>query len=176
MKNLVYVSKSGIEGKGLFAGKYFDFNEIVFQPKGKILHAKKINWDDMGKEEYDGFLQVGGWEYFDGRPDPEFKYLNHSCNPNMGYRKIKGKVSFVAIKPISKGSEITFDYSTTMSEEMDEEPMPCRCKSKNCRKMIGDFRFLPKEVQNKYLALKIVPSYVLEKPTQKVPMIHKKSF
>jgi len=176
MTSKIYISESGIDGKGLFAGKAFDFNSIVYQPNGKIVQADEIDWDNLGKEAYNGFLQIGAWEYLDGRADSKFRYLNHSCNPNIGYKKLKGRVSFIAIKPIAKGAEITFDYSTTMSEELDQEPMPCKCNSKNCRKVIADFRLLPKDVKKRYMDLGIVPSYVLKECTQTTPMIRKKSF
>lgn len=172
----IYVSKSGIDGKGLFAGRAFEFNEVVYQPRGRVVHAEDIDWDAIGKKGYDEFLQVGAWEYFDGRSDPKFKYLNHSCDPNIGYKNLEGKVSFVAIKPISRGEEITFDYSTTMFEELDEEPMPCNCNSKNCRKVIADLRHLPRRIQRRYLSLGIAPPYVLGECTQKTPMIKKRSF
>ena len=176
MKREIYKSKSGIHGYGLFAKKAFSPREIVYQPSGKIIHAKEINWNSLRKRGYDGFLQVGSWKYLDGRKDPLFRFLNHSCSPNVGFKMLEGKVSFVALSPIPEKTELTFDYSTTMFEELDQEPMPCRCGSKNCRKVIADFRFLPKSIQNKYIKLGVVPSYVLEKPSQKTSMLKKKSF
>ncbi|MEK6935288.1 MAG: SET domain-containing protein-lysine N-methyltransferase [Nanoarchaeota archaeon] len=181
MKNLIYITNSKIansnsDGKGIFADSNFKFKDLVYQPKGKIVNAESIDWDAIGKEGYDGFLQIGGWDYFDGRKDAYFKFLNHSCNPNLGFKNLDGKVSFVAIKPISKNKELTFDYSTTMFEELDEEPMPCICKSKNCRKIIRDFRFLPKKTQEKYIKLGIVPDYVLDECSQEKPMLKNKAF
>ena len=65
-----------------------------------------------------------------------------------------------SIKDIKKGEEITWDYSTTMDE--DKWEMDCVCQSKNCRKRIKDFKYLPKEIQQKYIKLGIVPDYILE--------------
>jgi len=48
--------------------------------------------------------------------------------------------------------------------------------AEKCRKVIADFRFLPKRIQRKYLDLGVVPSYVLGICTQKKPMIKNKAF
>ncbi len=169
----VYVGRSLINGRGLFAGITFRKGGVVYQPTGKIVHANDIDWDSIGKDGYDGFLQVGGWEYVDARKDPHFTNMNHSCNPNLGFKLLEGKVSMVAIKRIFPGRELTFDYSTTMFEEEDEEPMPCHCRAYNCRGVIGDFRLLPEHVQRKYIKLGIVPSYVLDELTMTKPSIQK---
>ena len=66
----------------------------------------------------------------------------------------------VAIMDIHEGEEITWDYSTTMNE--DDWEMDCVCGSKNCRGRIRDFKYLPENVQQKYINLRIVPKYILE--------------
>ena len=48
---------------------------------------------------------------------------------------------------IKKGGELTIDYE--MSEDSDWV-MKCLCGSKSCRKFIGSFKNMPKEVRNKY--------------------------
>lgn len=65
----------------------------------------------------------------------------------------------MAIKDIEKGEEITWDYSTTMDEDIWE--MDCNCGSKKCRKRIRDFKYLPKEIKERYVKLGIVPDYNL---------------
>lgn len=76
----------------------------------------------------------------------------------LGQSKL-GKAVF-ANKNFKAGEEITWDYSTTMDE--DKWEMDCVCQSKNCRKRIKDFKYLPKEIQQKYIKLGIVPDYILE--------------
>ena len=43
----------------------------------------------------------------------------------------------------------------------DNWEMNCKCGSKNCRKIIKNFKYLPKKIQQKYIKLKIVPDYNL---------------
>jgi len=87
-------------------------------------------------------------------------FFNHPCNPNSGLKIQNGKAILVAIKNIKSGEEITWDYSTTMNE--DDWEMDCVCGSKNCRGRIRDFKYLPENVQQKYINLRIVPKYILE--------------
>lgn len=54
------------------------------------------------------------------------KFINHSCDPNTEIMGMK----FIAIKPIAKGDEITFDY--TKNETEIAHPFECAC----CGKMI----------------------------------------
>lgn len=55
-------------------------------------------------------------------------FLNHSCDPNIGY---DGAESIVALRPIAAGTEIRMDYGT-YSFSFDH-PFACRCGAPNCR-------------------------------------------
>ena len=57
-----------------------------------------------------------------------------------------------------KDEEIFYDYSTTMDE--DSWTLQCKCGSQNCRKIVKDFKFLPQELQKKYLELNIVQNFI----------------
>jgi SET domain-containing protein len=83
-------------------------------------------------------------------------FFNHSCDPNAGLKITATKAVLVAIKDISLGQEITWDYSTTMDE--DDWEMNGNCGSNNCSGKIRDFKYLPPEIQQKYLTLDIVQS------------------
>jgi len=39
--------------------------------------------------------------------------------------------------------------------------MDCRCGAKNCRGKIRDFKYLPRDLQERYINLGIVPDFVL---------------
>jgi len=70
--------------------------------------------------------------------------FNHSCEPNMGY---KDPITFVAIKDIIPGEELTFDYAFS---ESFFEPFKCNCRNKNCRKVIKQDDWKISEIQKKY--------------------------
>ena len=73
------------------------------------------------------------------------RILNHSCDPNCG---VRGKFKLVAMRDISIGEQLTWDYE--MTENSDWWLLRCRCGSKLCRKRIGRFDRMPAEVRRKY--------------------------
>jgi uncharacterized protein len=102
-------------------------------------------------------LQIGPDLYIGASGGPD-DYINHSCEPNAGF-KIEGTIAdLYSIRDIAAGEEILFDYSTTLDE--DDFTMSCRCGTPSCRKIIGDGKYLPESVWQKYLSLEIIPEYV----------------
>jgi SET domain-containing protein len=63
----------------------------------------------------------------DGSPrSNRARYINHSCDPNCETDIIKGRILIFAIKNISVGEELTFDYGEEYFKEFIE-PDGCRC-------------------------------------------------
>jgi SET domain-containing protein len=148
-------------GKGVFTLRPFATGELLFPFEGEIIAAKDmpVPYDAVA----DHYMQIGKDLYLGPHPGKETvtldDYTNHSCNPNSGLH-IGERVLLVAIRAISAGEEITWDYSTTMAE--DDWELNCACGSVNCRGRVRDFKHLPEDVQRRYAALGIVSSYVLE--------------
>ncbi len=42
-------------------------------------------------------------------------FMNHSCNPNVGY---KGQITFVAMRNIRTGEELAFDWAMCTDEQL----------------------------------------------------------
>ena len=63
------------------------------------------------------------------------RFLNHSCAPNCKTRVItenrRKHIVIYAIRNISKGEELTYDYMLSESEDMGV----CRCGAPKCRKV-----------------------------------------
>lgn len=161
MLNFHIILQKSRHGKAVFANKDFKRGEFIIEFKGKIYLRKDNPRGFNSKNNH--YLQIGKDSYL-GPVKTMDNYINHSCNPNCGL-KISNKVQLFAINKIRKGEEVTFDYSITMGEDYWE--MDCSCGSKNCRKRIRDFKYLPKNFQQKYIKLGIVPKYILENLKQK---------
>lgn len=141
-------------GKAVFAAETISKGELVIRLGGQRFDRSELphpytDFDDK-------YLQIGRDEYLG--PSGEFDdYINHSCDPNSGLIIDETSVILVALREVSPGEEITFDYSTTMDE--DDWELVCDCGSPICRGTIRDFKKLPDEIQRKYAKLGIVPGY-----------------
>jgi len=152
--------KSKISGSGLFAKQDIKAGESICNMNGELMDLDlMIHKVDNDLEEGSDPLGIDDKMYMD--LDEPYRCCNHSCFPNAFLR---GKNELVAIKDISKDEEITFDYSTTMDDQIPREEqwtMKCKCKSPNCRKVVDQFKFLPRSVQKYYLDNKFAPDFIL---------------
>jgi len=71
-------------------------------------------------------------------------YLNHSCDANVGLR---GDVTFVAMREIRAGEEITHDWCMT---DDDEYELPCNCSSAKCRGILTGKDWIRSELRERY--------------------------
>ena len=134
----IYVGKSDVQGKGVFAGENIKKGQVICQIDGEKIRrelksekeSKKFaNWIGLGKNVWLNPNKT------------KFRYLNHSCNPTAAIVRSR---TLIALHDLKKGEEITFDYSLT-----DIDPywnMECRCNAPNCRKVIRPLYYLPANV------------------------------
>ena len=61
------------------------------------------------------------------------QYINHSCDPNLVARIVKGHILYWSLRPIKRGEELTVDYHF----DKKVERIPCRCGALNCRGTIN---------------------------------------
>ena len=54
------------------------------------------------------------------------EFINHSCDPNLTMRRLRGQIFLYSFRKIRAGEELTVDYGFRCS-------CPCRCGSKKCR-------------------------------------------
>lgn len=140
-------------GKGLFATRDYRPDELILALTGP---PYRRDHPIHGTDEGANLLQTGRRSYI--LLDGPGVYANHSCDPNAGIRKNR---RLVALRTITEGEEIRFDYSTTMDE--DFWTMDCRCGSAACRGRIEDFHRLPPGLRRRYLQLEIVQGFIARK-------------
>lgn len=125
------------KGKGVFAKNNFKTEEVVV--RGRIIRRvpKRTNYS----------FQVGIKKHID--LDIPARLINHSCDPNLGIKNnVFGGYDFVAMRSIKKGEELCWDYC--MSEYHSIAVKRCLCGSKNCRRRIRGFKYLPEKIKAKY--------------------------
>jgi SET domain-containing protein len=118
----------------------------------------------------DHYVQIGANLYM-GHSRKEDDYINHSCDPNCKLVKHNpGTFRLVALRAITEGDEITWDYSTYINEATRARCLKgltinCNCGALNCRKRVGDFRSLPQETLIAYKKAGMFPDFILKNIT-----------
>lgn len=124
----IYVGKSGIQGRGIFAGEDIKRGERIQYVQGKMI---KKTFKDKSPLYARDWIGVGSNTWIDPK-GTFFQFINHSCSPNAA---IVGKKTLIALANIRKDVEISMDYSMT---EVDDHAwkMKCGCGAEKCRKVI----------------------------------------
>ena len=137
---------SAIEGRGLTAAAPIAAGEIVAIKGGHIvdtatLHALPERLQNSDVQIADGFHLVALEE---AEYEPVMLFLNHSCEPNVGFA---GNIVLVAMRGIAAGEELTTDYA--LFDDYDGE-MECRCGTASCRGVISGRDWQRPELQQRY--------------------------
>lgn len=141
------VRTSPIHGKGLFATANISRDEVVIVKGGHIVSKEFLNEKvtaALGPAE----LQIDDQLFIspvmtDEREDSMI-YSNHSCEANLG---IRGEITFVALRDIKAGEELTHDWAMT---DNDDSSLQCRCGAANCRGTVTGQDWRRPELQEKY--------------------------
>ena len=138
---------SPIEGRGLFARQAISDGEIVAVKGGAVMDSDALALirNDVSPAE----IQIEDHLYIAPRTTAEVEEnilcLNHSCQPNVG---VRGQITFVAMRDIPAGSELTIDYAVTDGDPT--ERMECSCLAPECRKMITGSDWRLPELRRRY--------------------------
>lgn len=140
----VEVRESGIDNKGIFAKELIQAGEIVYVKGGHILSRSEL----FSSGVINSYLPISD-DYFVGaisatEEESVKLYNNHSCDPNCG---MHGEITFVAIRDILPGEELTVDYAFVDNEDYTFE---CNCGSPKCRHIITGFDWKIKRLQDEY--------------------------
>src|SRR5262245_53880538 len=138
---------SPIEGRGLFARHAISAGEIVAVKGGAIMDGAAFA--RIRAQVSPAEIQIEDDLYIAPRRAEEVEAnilcLNHSCAPNVG---VRGQITFVAMRDIPPGSELTIDYA--MIDGDPAERMACACGARECRKVITGSDWRRPELQRRY--------------------------
>jgi SET domain-containing protein len=115
------VRRSKIHGRGLFATPDIAKDGIVAIKGGHIVDRETLRRDitpRLGQVE----IQIGNDLFIapvtDAERELSMLYTNHSCDPNIG---IRGEITFVAMRDIRTGEELTHDWTMTDNDDYSVE-------------------------------------------------------
>lgn len=118
-----------------------EFGGKVYTDKELDALSDKININNV--------LQVGPNLYL-GPSGNVDDHIRHSCNPNCYVHTSGRRAILYSLYVIPADGEITFDYSSSSSDDLSSWAMKCTCGSPNCRKIISGFQHLDEKMQEHY--------------------------
>jgi SET domain-containing protein len=126
------VAKSRIERYGVFADEPIPVGKLVIEYTGE-----KITLSQSKRRALRQFASGKNVRIYSVRLNQRWiidassggsgaEFVNHSCDPNLTVRKLRGKVLLYSHKKIRRGQELTLDYGFRCS-------CSCNCGARNCR-------------------------------------------
>lgn len=126
------VGRSRIERYGVFTGEAIPARKRVIQYTGErigereaLRRAVRMFRAGMAGRIYTVRLNRR-WKIDGSVGGSGAELINHSCDPNLTMRKIRGQIFLYSFRKIKAGEELTLDYGFHCS-------CPCRCGSSKCR-------------------------------------------
>ena len=122
------VRASTIHRLGVFANEAIPPRRKVIEYTGERIsrYEGRRRWDP--KRSYlfqlDAYWQIDGAIGGSGA-----EYINHSCEPNLRTRIVRGHILYFSKRAIERGEELTVDYKYAA----DITRMPCHCGAPTCR-------------------------------------------
>lgn len=136
----VLVRRSGVHGKGVFAGRLLEPGETVIEYTGKV-----ISWDealerhphDPDQPDHTFYFHIDDERVIDGLQEGNAaRWINHSCDPNCDTDEVDGRIFIVATRPIAEGEELFYNYRLVIDERYTpalKKRFECRCGAEDCR-------------------------------------------
>ena len=151
------VRESPIHGRGLFAHRAIDKDEIVAVKGGHIITRKELR--QLPPSLRSAEIQIADDLFICPPTEQEREgsmiFSNHSCDPNIG---LSGQIIFVAMRVIAAGEELTHDWAMT---DDDDDSLICACGAARCRGTITGKDWQRPELQQRYGSY--FSSYLLHK-------------
>ncbi len=126
------IAQSKIHRWGVYADEDIPANRKVIEYTGQRISRKETRIRASRPLNYiftlDKYWSVDGSAGGSGA-----EYLNHSCEPNIVARILKGHIIYFSMRRIRKGEEITVDYHF----DKDVERVECICGAEKCRGTIN---------------------------------------
>lgn len=146
-KTLIEVRESPVHGRGVYATLRIRKGARIIEYVGERISQEEGNrryGDDDADRPHVLLFTVDDDTVIDAAVGGnEARFINHSCNPNCEAVEDGGRIFIEAIRAITPGQELFYDYKMTHEDYEDEETQrryACRCGAKNCRATMLDLQ------------------------------------
>ena len=135
-----------IEGRGLVAVEPIAADEVVAIKGGHIIDTAALA--ALPERLRNSDVQIADGFHLVALDDAEYEavmlFINHSCEPNVGFA---GNIVLVAMRDVSPGEELSTDYA--LFDDYDGA-MECSCGTSSCRGTVGGRDWQRPELQRRY--------------------------
>jgi SET domain-containing protein len=122
------IRQSRIHRYGVYASEKIPARRKVIEYTGERINRREAKLRDKGDHTY--LFGVDAYWTLDGAVGGSgAEIINHSCDPNLISRVVKGHVLYMSLRAIRPGEELTVNYNFGGNIERT----PCSCGAKNCR-------------------------------------------
>jgi len=129
----IKLAKSKIHRWGLYAGEAIPAGRKVIEYRGERISRRETKRRADASEMIYLFTLDSYWTLDGSVGGSGAEYINHSCDPNLVTRIIKGHIIYMSDRDIKPGEELTVDYRFDKKVERVE----CKCGTPKCRGTIN---------------------------------------
>ncbi len=129
----VQVRQSKIHNLGVFAMKNIPKGTFIIEYEGPKMEGATI-FEKLSKEQRRYVFHLDKhWSIDGSSPTNRAGRINHSCDGNCYIEFVDGHIWVVALKDISVGEELGYNYGYRLSSLTDmEKNWRCHCGARNC--------------------------------------------
>ena len=122
------IRKSKIHRYGVYARERIPANRKVIEYTGERINRAETK--RRGDGEYTYLFTLDNYWTLDGAISGSgAEIINHSCEPNVVARIMKGHIIYMSLREIQPGEELLVDYNFTYTGDKSR----CACGARSCR-------------------------------------------
>ena len=129
----VKLAKSRIHRWGVYAAEPIPANRKVIEYTGERISRRETKRRAESNEFIYLFTLDDYWTIDGSVHGSGAEFINHSCEPNLASRIVRGHILYFSARPIRRGEELTVDYCF----DKDVQRVVCKCGSAKCRGTIN---------------------------------------
>lgn len=127
------LARSKIHRWGVYATEFIPAGRKVIEYTGERINRRETKRRADESELTYLFTLDDYWTIDGATGGSGAEYINHSCEPNLTSRILKGHILYMSLRDIRPGEELTIDYHF----DKKVERVVCRCGSPKCRGTIN---------------------------------------
>jgi SET domain-containing protein len=127
------LAQSRIHRWGVYAGEFIPARRKVIEYTGEKISRRETKRRASLSDMIYLFTLDQYWTIDGSVGGSGAEFINHSCEPNLAARIVKGHILYMSLRNIKAGEELTVDYHF----DKKVERIPCKCGAAKCRGTIN---------------------------------------